>query len=73
MLLTSMPGTMDYFILASVFSLGFSFIVSIFITFIISIINKSKNKSINYIILWLKIFGIMFISFELIIFIILIA
>ncbi len=73
MLLTSMPGAMDYFFLASVFFLAFSLIVSIVIIGVIVLIKKDGNPSKNYFVLWLKIFGIMFLSLELLSFIVLVA
>ncbi len=71
MLLTTMPGGLDYFILISVFSLGISFIASILIIGIIAIIKKAEKTTKNYLILCLKIFGGIFLGIELIAFIIL--
>lgn len=68
-----MPGSMDYFILGSVFFLAFSFISSLIVIGIIAIIKKDEKTSREYLILWLKIFGIMFFSLDLLAFIFLFA
>jgi len=73
MLLTSMPSGLDYFMLISVFSAGISFVASLLIIGIIAIIKKDEKSSKNYIILWLKIFGGIFVGIELIAFIILLV
>jgi len=73
MLLTSMPGAMDYFFLGSVFFFAFSLIISLVIIGIIALIKKEEKTYKEYIFLWLKIFGIMFFSLEILSFIILVA
>jgi len=76
MLLTSMPNAMDYFFLGSIFFLALSIVVSIVIIGIIGIIaliKKDKKTSKEYLFWWLKIFGIMFVSIELLSFIVLVS
>ena len=79
MLLTSMPNAMDYFFLGSIFFLALSIVVSIVIIGIIGIIGiialikKDKKTSKEYLFWWLKIFGIMFVSIELLSFIVLVS
>jgi phosphoglycerol transferase MdoB-like AlkP superfamily enzyme len=68
-----MPGGLDYFILGSVFFLCLSFVVSLLIVGIVAIIKKDEKTFRYYLILWLKIFGIMFVSLDLLAFIVLVA
>ena len=60
MLLTTMPSGLDYLALFSLYSFGLSFVASILIIGIIAVIKKNTKSFKKYLILWLKIFGIMF-------------
>ena len=73
MLLSSMPSSMDYFFLGSILFLVVSFIVSLVIIGIIALIKKDEKTSNEYLFLWLKIFGIMFVSVEVLSFIVLVS
>jgi cytochrome bd-type quinol oxidase subunit 1 len=56
-----MPGALDYLAIISVFSLGISFITTVLTIGIIAIIKKNKKPFQKYLVLWLKVFVIVFV------------
>jgi hypothetical protein len=60
MILTTMPGALDYLALFSIFALIVSLCVSTLAIGIVAIVKKGKKTSREYFFLWLKIFLILF-------------